>query len=111
MRAGRLRHRIVLQARSGAVNALNELLDTWVDWKAVPAAIEPLSGREFLAAQQVQSDISHRLTIRYLAGVTPKHRAVWTDPATDVARIFDIRAVLDRDERHREMQLMCTERG
>lgn len=110
MRAGRLRHRVELQVRAGTVNALNEPLDEWTTVATFSAAIEPLSGREFIAAQQVQADMSHRVTVRYFAGITPKHRLRWADPATDLARVFDIRAVIDRDERHREMQLMCTER-
>jgi SPP1 family predicted phage head-tail adaptor len=109
MRIGRLRHRVTLQRRTGAANAFNEPTDTWTDIATVSAGVEPISGREYFAAQQVQSEVSHRVTIRYLAGVNPKDRIVWTDPATDVARYFDIRAVLDRDERHREMQLMCVE--
>lgn len=109
MRAGRLRHRVVIQRRTGAANAFNEPTDTWSDLATVSAGVEPISGREYFAAQTVQSEVSHRVTIRYLAGITPKDRIVWTDTATDVARYFDIRAVIDRDERHREMHLMCVE--
>ena len=105
MRAGRLRHLVVLQRRddTAAPNAFNEPADAWTDLATVWAAIEPISGREFFAAQQVQSEVSHRITIRYYAGLTTKDRVKFGE------RLFDIRAVLDRDERHVEMQLMCTE--
>ncbi|HRC61626.1 MAG TPA: phage head closure protein [Dehalococcoidia bacterium] len=109
MRAGRLRNRVVIQRRTGAVNAFNEPTDTWSALATVWAGIEPISGREYFAAQQVQSELTHRVTIRYLEGVTPKDRVAWTDPATQATRYFDIRAVIDRDERHREQQLMCVE--
>lgn len=109
MRAGRLRHRVTIQARSGTANAYNEPADSWSDVATVPAGIEPISGREFFASQQVQGTVSHRITLRYFAGVTIKHRVRWLDPATGVARIFDINAVIDRDERHRSLELMCTE--
>jgi SPP1 family predicted phage head-tail adaptor len=109
MRAGRLRHSVVIQRRTGAANAFNEPTDTWADLATVSAGIEPIAGREYFAAQQVQSEVSHRVTIRYMEGVSPKDRLVWTDPATSVARYFDIRAVIDRDERHRALELMCTE--
>lgn len=109
MRAGRLRQRVAIQRRTGAESAFGEPTDTWTTLATVAAGIEPISGREYFAAQQVQSEVTHRVTIRYFAGVNPKDRIVWTDPATDVARYFDIRAVIDRDERHREMSLMCVE--
>jgi len=109
MRAGRLRHRVVLEERTGSANAYNELPDTWATVATLPAAVEPLGGREFFASQQVQGNVSHRITLRYLAGVTIKHRVRWPDPATGADRIFDINAVIDRDERHRAIELMCTE--
>lgn len=109
MRAGRLRHRVAIQRRTGAESGFGEPTDTWTDLATVSAGVEPISGREYFAAQQVQSEVTHRVTIRYLAGVTPKDRIVWTDPATGVARYFDIRSVLDKDERHRELALMCVE--
>ncbi len=111
MRIGRLRHQVVLQRRSGTTSSMNEPLDTWIDLARVAAGIEPLSGREFIAAQQVQSDLSHRITMRYFAGLTPRDRVSWTDPASGAIRTFDIRAIVDRDERHRVSELMCTERG
>lgn len=109
MRAGRLRHRVVLEQRTGVANAYNEIPDTWATVATLSAAVEPLGGREFFAAQQVQGAASHRITLRYLAGVSIKNRVRWPDPATGVDRIFDITAVIDRDERHRVLELMCTE--
>lgn len=109
MRAGRLRHRVAIQRRTGAESGFGEPTDTWSTLATVSAGIEPISGREYFAAQQVQSEVTHRVTIRYFEGVNPKDRLLWTDPATGVARYFDIRAVIDRDERHREFALMCVE--
>jgi len=109
MRAGRLRHQVAIQRRTSAESNFGEPADTWTTLATVPAGIEPVSGREYFAAQQVQSEVTHRVAIRYFAGISPKDRLVWTDPATGVARYFDIRAVIDQNERHRELQLMCVE--
>ncbi len=50
---------------------------TWVtEWASVPAAIEPLSVREFLQSQANQSEISARVTIRYREGLKPTMRLV-----------------------------------
>jgi len=115
MRAGRLRHLVELQRNTPvASNKLNEPTDNWQTLASVHAGVEPISGREFFAAHQVQSDVSHRITVRFYPGLTPKDRVAWVNRplgGVTVTRIFDIKAILDRDEKHREMQLMCVEHG
>lgn len=111
MRAGRLRHQVALQRPTGTLNEFGDPVGTWSTIATLWAAVEPLSGREYLAGQTVQSEVSHRITVRYFAGITPRDRIVWTDPSTGLDRTFDIRAVIDRDERHAALEIMCTEHG
>ena len=76
MDAGRLRHRVDFQRRidsqdpdSGAVTPV------WVNLAtAVPAAIEPLSVREFVAANAVQSEVTVRIVVRYRDGLNAAMR-------------------------------------
>lgn len=72
--AGRLRHRIVIQEPVIDQDSSGELTTFWVDVAETWAAIEPLSVREFIAAQQMQSAVSARITIRYRDGLTPQMR-------------------------------------
>lgn len=74
--AGRLRHRVDIQAKQQTQNpATGEVVTTWVTvWPNVPAAIEPLSAREFIAAQAVQSQVVARITIRYRDGLDASMR-------------------------------------
>ena len=68
--AGKLRHRVRVESKqSGAVDSSGDSLpDTWVTVKdGVPAAVEPLSAREFLQAQAIQSGVSARITLRALS--------------------------------------------
>lgn len=74
--AGPLRHRISIQAPGETLLAGGETAIAWSELAEVWASIEPLSGREFFLAQQVQSDITLKVRIRWLAGVTAKHRIV-----------------------------------
>ena len=76
IKAGRLRHRVEIQARQQTQDPdTGEIIDSWVTaWPSVPAAIEPLSAREFIAAQAVQSNISARITIRYRDGLDASMR-------------------------------------
>lgn len=76
--AGRLRHRISIQKQKNLQDPdTGELRTIWQDVATnVSAAIEPLSVREFIAAQQMQSAVTARITIRYRDGLTPGMRIV-----------------------------------
>lgn len=73
MQAGRLRHRIAIQQKVQAQNpvtgAITHTWQTVAGMESVPASIEPLSVRELLAAQAVQSEMIARITIRYRPGL------------------------------------------
>ena len=61
------------------------------------------SGREFFAAQAVHSEMTDMLAIRYRSGITPTMRVYYG------SRVLDILAVVDTEERHRELILHCRE--
>jgi len=102
MRAGSLRHRVTIQ--QPVVDTAWGGATTWEEFAKVWAAIEPLRGRELIAAQQVQSETTAKITIRYLAGITPDMRILHG------SRIFELTSPpIDPEERHRELQLMVKE--
>ena len=102
-RIGRLRHRVLLQAPAGAADGGGGTVAAWSDVATVWAAIAPLTGRERVQAEQVAARASHRVTIRWRAGVTAAMRLSMG------ARAFAIRAVLDPDGRRRWLELACEE--
>lgn len=104
MRAGSLRHRLTLEEATEAHNSRGEPIHTWGEVANVWAEIVPLSGREGFAAAQMYASATHRIRIRYRAGVVPKMRF------TKGVRVFEIDAVLNTDERNREMICIATER-
>ena len=72
--AGKLRHRILIEQYIALLDSNGDVLqdpntgETAMDWTPLAevwAAIEPLSAREFIAAQATQSKISARITIRH----------------------------------------------
>ena len=103
MRAGRLRHQMKIQAPvKDNTPGSGEI--TWADYATVWAQVEPLRGQEFFAAQQVNSEVTARIVIRYLAGVKPDMRIV------SGSRVFEIDTILDADELHRELRILVKER-
>ena len=111
MQAGRLRHEVDLQRVTVAPDAHGDQTKTWTTLATVRASIEPLSGREFLQAAQVMSDVTVRIKVRGRPDVrlTPKDRVRHVDP-NHGERLFDIRHIVDWGGRGKEWDLMCTER-
>lgn len=93
MRPSRLRHRITIQHYTISQHEeTNEEIKTWSNlYERVAAGIEPLSTRDFIAAQGEQSEISVRMLIRYkpdiVSGMRIIHKnCIYTlegDPLTD----------------------------
>lgn len=103
MRAGRLRHRVVIEGLVDNQGADGSIPQTWEPVATVWAGVEPLSGRERFAAEQVQSQVDARIVIRYRAGVTAAMRVRFG------AVIYSIEAVINPEQRHRELHLLCSE--
>ncbi len=106
MQIGKLRSRIQIQSvDNSSRNALGEPVEAWstITDGTVWAQIQPIVGNEAFLAEQVNSTVTHKITIRSLSTVTAKHRVLFGD------RIFDINSVRDIDERTEQMVLRCSE--
>lgn len=101
--APRLRHRVTIEQVTETRDADGGVVTAWATLHSkVPAEIVPLSGREFVAAQAAQAGITARLTIRYMAGITPKMRVVHGSD------IYNIEAVLPDPTLRRHLTLMVS---
>ena len=106
LRAGTLNKRVTIQhlvAASPTQNAGGEIDESWTDLVTVWAAVEPLRGREFLAAQQINSEVTGQIRIRKRTGVTAKMRCSFD------SRYYDILGVVDPREMGEEMILYVRE--
>lgn len=74
--AGRLRHRVTIERRVNSQDPdTGAVTPVWVAVaRDVPAAIEPLSAREFIAGQAVQSEVAARIMIRQRSGLDASMR-------------------------------------
>jgi SPP1 family predicted phage head-tail adaptor len=103
MRAGRMDKRVEIQQPVSVPDGAGGQTVTWTTFDTIWASIEPLQGQEYIAAQQMQTAVTHRLRIRYLEGITAAMRVKFG------ARVFQIQSILNYNERNAEMQLMCVE--
>lgn len=101
MRAGAMRHRITLQSKSETRDTMGGAVITWTDEITIYAAAEPLQGREYFSAEQVQSEVEVRFRIRYFSRLRPEWRVLWE------ARPYEIVDIIDPLGRHIEQQLMA----
>lgn len=100
----RLLHTISLEQRPATTDSYGEQTLTWSSFAAgIPAYITPLSGRELLASGAIASEISHRVVMRYIAGIVAGMRVDCN------GRKFTIKAVLNEEERNQKLTLMCAE--
>lgn len=103
MRAGKLRHRITIQTPT-TTNTSGVPTTTWSTFATRWASVEPFDGREFQRADQTQAQLTHTVRLRWLAGVTSQMRVVHD------GRYLNIERVIDKDERHIELELVCSEK-
>lgn len=103
MRAGRLRHTIVIQRRVAGQDSYGQPLESsWENFKTVRASVEPLQGREFFSAQAVQSEANVRFRMRHVSGVTSDMRISFSGD------IYEIHGQpINPNNRSRELHIMA----
>ena len=104
MRAGSLRHNITIQAKAEVDDGIGGYTETWSTFATVAATISPVKGVEAMELKKLESEITHKIFIRHLAGVTAKMRILFG------SRQFDIvGAPRNADERNIYLEIMATE--
>jgi SPP1 family predicted phage head-tail adaptor len=100
---GELRHKIIFQKLENTQNNYGEPTEIWSEVFTTKAAIYPISGKEFYAAETVNSEVSHKVNIRYKKGLSPNMRVKFGE------RLFSIISIINFQERNVELQIMCKE--
>lgn len=104
MRSGKLKHRVEFQRNTPVGNAFGEPVPGWAELDTVWASVDPLTGRESFGALQVQADVDSIIKCRYnstIADLAPEDRAVFG------SLIYDIKAVLNIEQRNREFHILA----
>lgn len=103
---GLLRHRVEIQTSVEVNDTFGQPIPAWSAlYQNVKANVEPLNGQELFEARQLYSEVTHRITARYVPGVTTKHRVLWG------TRVFDILAALNLEERNLVLEIMAKEKS
>lgn len=107
LRRGDLIHQITIEEfvlGSPQQTASGEPAGEWVAFATdLWARVHPMSVRALFAAQQAMSEARVQIEIDYLEGVSAAMRVVFE------SRIYRILGIIDKDEKHEELQLVCAE--
>jgi head-tail adaptor len=113
--AGKLRDRITISdpsTASGTQDGYGEILpgaNPPIVAEDVPAMIEFASGKEVYTAETFTSQVTHRITIRWIAGIKPQQEVQFVD-AEGNTRNLQIMFIDNPDQRARMLILSCLER-
>lgn len=110
MRAGQYRRRIELQSsasteqdESGQLRKdYNQIL--WTTYATVWARVVALQGQEAVNAKQLVANVTHQVTIRYRAGVSPQHRILYD------GKRLEIQSALPTEDKS-DLVMLCVEQG
>ncbi len=100
---GELRHRVTLQAKTQTTDIIGGATVAWSKVTDLWAKIEPQSGMQTFRMGQLETPITHKVTIRYRAGVTANQRLLFG------SRVFEIVEALNPEEANVMLVLRCRE--
>lgn len=101
--AGRMRHRIRIEALSGTQSASGEEIIDWSEVGTYWGDVIPVDGRELDIGDQPNAEISAIFIMRRNANIQAKMRAIYLGDAYDIKL-----PPLDVDSRHKWMLLLCS---
>jgi SPP1 family predicted phage head-tail adaptor len=100
-----MRRRLTLQAPVEAPDLAGGVVRSWANVATFWAAVEPLASAAVLVGDAPTSRTTHRITLRWRAGITAGMRLA------EGPRLFAIRSAFDPDEHRRRLVLLAEEEG
>jgi SPP1 family predicted phage head-tail adaptor len=102
-KSGPLNNKIQILTPTVTQDAYGAPVTTWAILHEMWAAISPATGRELEIAGAIGADITHGITMRYVAGIKPKCKVMYN------GRTFEIISVQNLNENNYELRLQCKE--
>ena len=104
MRAGRLRHVITIESKAQTVDSYGDVVKGYTPvYSDIRAEVGQPTGKQLERAGMTANEALRVITLRYVPGITPRHRVVYD------GRYMDIESVVNVRERSRSLELVCRE--
>lgn len=104
MEAGKLRHRVGVEALTTATLDDGSVTRTWAVADTVWASVRPLRGTELFEADQMKATGDHKVRLRHYAGLRPQQHRFSFD-----GRTLNIVSISNLDERGITDECLCRE--
>jgi len=109
MTIGKLDQRITFQEETRVVDGGGGHSTVWADMAecaTVWAAVEPMTGREGMNAQQVEETVKYKITIRRRSDLAAKMQIIWKSNAN---KALNVRAIQDAGARSMYTEILADE--
>ena len=101
MKAGQLDQRVTVERFTSTEDELGQPIESWAPLFTCWAAVEPLTGREYIAASAAVSEVTARIRMRFRPWMTAEDRVIHD------GTVYQIQSVIDVRSENRELHLMC----
>ena len=101
--AGKLRHSVVWQEKIQTPDGGGGFTYTTSDVVTTRAFIKPISTNERFFAQRIESDISHKIYIRYRTDISPDMRINYG------GRLFQVKGIMNIEEQNKWLEVSAVE--
>ena len=106
VRAGMLRHVVLMQRSMEVHNSVGYVTHVWSNMLETRAFVKPLTGGEWFISEHLLNTVDHQVIIRDPRSMkfTPKDRIIFG------TRIFDIISIRNYEERQMHLNILVKER-
>lgn len=101
--SGDLNRKVRFERRPVEQDTAGQLVAAWEHQFSAWARIEQLEGRELVMAQAINTEVTHRVVIRYRPRVDTAMRVVYRE------RVFNVLSVVDPETEHVWLHVLCSE--
>ena len=92
-------HRVRIEQATESLDAEREAIPTWTPFAVGWAKITTVVGGETYSGRQIHAEANRLIEMAYVAGVTPKMRALFR------GQVFDFKSVENVDERNVDLAI------
>lgn len=103
IRAGEMRHQVVIERRSDTQSSSGEQTQDWLLVATRRAAMQRVTGQELWTAQQQAARVPTTFRLRWLDGVLPAMRL------SCEGKVYDIKSAIDPDGLRNELVITALE--
>ena len=100
---GRLRNRVDLQSATVTRDSGGGVTEAFTTIAQIYADIRPTGGDESYRQGKVKDTVTHKIYCRFRSDISPEYSIVYE------SRIFQIKNIINIDERDRWLELTCSE--